>query len=73
MAISPAYGLEHFRHWNNFTQMDDEGKEFVVAYASQSNNNTEAQYSAYEENAWLQFGQLYTFGVIFMAVNFFCT
>ena len=30
------------------TQMDDEGKEFVVAYASRSNNNAEAQYSSYE-------------------------
>jgi hypothetical protein len=28
--------------------MDDEGKEFVVAYASRSNNNAEAQYSSYE-------------------------
>ena len=30
------------------TQMDDEGQEFVVAYASRSNNNAEAQYSSYE-------------------------
>jgi hypothetical protein len=30
------------------TQMDDDGKEFVIAYASQSNNNVEAQYSSYE-------------------------
>lgn len=30
------------------TQMDDLGKEFVVAYASRSNNNAEAQYSSYE-------------------------
>ena len=28
--------------------MDDESKEFVVAYASRSNNNAEAQYSSYE-------------------------
>jgi hypothetical protein len=28
--------------------MDDDGKEFVVAYASQSNNNVEAQYNSYE-------------------------
>jgi hypothetical protein len=30
------------------TQMDDDRKEFVIAYASQSNNNAEAQYSSYE-------------------------
>jgi hypothetical protein len=29
-------------------EMDDEGKEFVIVYASQSNNNAEAQYSSYE-------------------------
>jgi hypothetical protein len=28
--------------------MDDDRKEFVIAYASQSNNNAEAQYSSYE-------------------------
>jgi hypothetical protein len=30
------------------TQMDDDGKEFVIAYASWSNNNAEAQYSSFE-------------------------
>jgi hypothetical protein len=30
------------------TQMDDDGKEFVIAHASRSNNNAEAQYSSYE-------------------------
>jgi hypothetical protein len=30
------------------TQMDDNGKEFVIAYLSWSNNNAEAQYSSYE-------------------------
>jgi hypothetical protein len=30
------------------TQMDDDGKEFVIVYASRSNNNVEAQYSLYE-------------------------
>jgi hypothetical protein len=29
-------------------RMDDDGKEFVIVYASQSNNNAEAQYSSYE-------------------------
>jgi hypothetical protein len=30
------------------TQMDDDEKEFVIACASRSNNNTEAQCSSYE-------------------------
>ncbi len=30
------------------TQCDDEGKEFVVAYVSRSNNATESRYSLYE-------------------------
>jgi hypothetical protein len=30
------------------TQCDDEGKEFVVAYASRSNNVVESHYSSYE-------------------------
>ncbi len=30
------------------TQCDDKGKEFVVAYASRSNNATESCYNSYE-------------------------
>ncbi len=30
------------------TECDDEGEEFVVAYASQSNNAAESRYSSYE-------------------------
>jgi hypothetical protein len=30
------------------TQLDDDGQEFVVAYASQSNNKMEAKYNSYE-------------------------
>jgi hypothetical protein len=30
------------------TQCDDEGKEFVVAYVSRSNNAAESQYGSYE-------------------------
>jgi hypothetical protein len=29
-------------------QMDDDGKEFVITYASRSNNNIEAQFNLYE-------------------------
>jgi hypothetical protein len=42
------------RNWSTLeigavlTQMDDDGKEFVIVYASRSNNNAEAQYSLYE-------------------------
>jgi hypothetical protein len=31
------------------TQCDDEGKEFVVAYANRSNNATKSRYNSYEE------------------------
>ena len=30
------------------TQKDDDGKEYVIAYASRSNNDVEAKYSSYE-------------------------
>ena len=30
------------------TQKDDNGKEYVIAYASRSNNDAEAKYSSYE-------------------------
>ena len=33
------------------TQKDEEGKEYVVAYASRSNNNAESNYSSYEGEA----------------------
>jgi hypothetical protein len=29
-------------------QLDDDGRKFVVAYASRSNNKTKAKYSSYE-------------------------
>jgi len=31
-----------------FIQLDDDGRKFVVAYASQSNNKTKAKYNSYE-------------------------
>ncbi len=31
-----------------FTQLNDDGWEFVLAYASQSNNKIEAKYNSYE-------------------------
>ena len=33
------------------TQKDDEGREYVVAFASRSNNNAESNYSSYEGEA----------------------
>jgi hypothetical protein len=30
------------------SQLDEEGKEYVIAYASQSNNKVESNYSSYE-------------------------
>jgi len=30
------------------TQLDDDGREFVVAYVNQSNNKTKVRYNSYE-------------------------
>ncbi len=43
------------------TQLDDDGQEFVVAYASRSNNNTEAKYSSYEGECPIIGWVVYTF------------
>jgi hypothetical protein len=56
------------------TQMDDDGKEFVIAYASRSNNNAEAQYSSYEEEClaaiWtIVHFQCYLYGNEFLLVT----
>jgi hypothetical protein len=51
------------------TQMDDDGKEFVIVYASRSNNNAEAQYSSYEGECLAAFGQLPTFDVTYMVMS----
>ena len=53
--------------------MDDEAKEFVVAYASKSNNNVEAQYSLYEGECLVAFWaiahfQCYLYGSEFLLV-----
>jgi hypothetical protein len=32
-----------------FTQLNDDGQKFMVAYANRSNNNTKVKYSSYEE------------------------
>jgi hypothetical protein len=56
------------------TQMDDDGKEFVIAYASRSNNNAEAQYSSYEEEClaaiWaIAYFRCYLYGNKFLLVT----
>jgi hypothetical protein len=56
------------------TQMDDDGKGFVIAYASRSNNNTEAQYSSYEREClaaiWaIAHFQCYLYGNEFLLVT----
>ncbi len=49
------------------TQCDDEGKEFVVAYASYSNNAAESRYSSYEGECLAVCGLLHTSGVTCLA------
>ncbi len=56
-----------------FTQLDDDGQEFVVAYASQSNNKTKAKYTSYEEEClaivWVVYSfQCYLYGSPFTLV-----
>jgi hypothetical protein len=46
-----------------FTQLDDDGWEFVVAYATQSNNKIEAKYNSYEGECLV---------VIWVVFNFLC-
>jgi hypothetical protein len=55
------------------TQCDDERKEFVVAYASHSNNATESRYSSYEGEClvtvWVvRHFRCYLFGTLFTLV-----
>jgi len=55
------------------TQCDDKGKEFVVAYASRSNNATESRYSSYEGEClaavWVvAHFRCYLFGTLFTLV-----
>jgi hypothetical protein len=55
-----------------FTQLDDDGQEFVVAYVSWSNNKTKAKYSSYMKGGALQLFELFHhFNVIFMVAHFF--
>jgi hypothetical protein len=56
------------------TQMDDNGKEFVIAYASRSNNNAEAQYNSYEGDClaaiWaIAYFRCYLYGNEFLLVT----
>ncbi len=46
-----------------FTQLDDDGQKFVVAYASSSNNKMEAKYNSYE-------GECLT--IIWVVSSFWC-
>jgi hypothetical protein len=53
-----------------FTQLDDDGQEFVVAYANRSNNKIEVKYNSYErECITLLFVQNFFSGVICMVVH----
>jgi hypothetical protein len=43
------------------TQVDDDGQEFVVAYANRSNNKTKAKYSLHERKCLIVFWAISTF------------
>jgi hypothetical protein len=51
------------------TQCDDEGKEFVGAYASRSNNAAESHYNSYEGECLATVWLLHTLGVTCLAHN----
>jgi hypothetical protein len=53
-----------------FTQLDDDGQEFVVVYANRSNKKIEIKYSSYEgECIALLFGQFFLSSVICMVAH----
>jgi hypothetical protein len=51
-----------------FTQLDNDGWKFMVAYANYS-NKTKAKYNSYEGDALLLFGQIHHYNVIFMVAH----
>jgi hypothetical protein len=51
------------------TQMDDDGKEFVIAYASRSNKTRRHSTVPMRGSAWPLFGQLPTFDVTYMVMS----
>ncbi len=52
-----------------FTQLDDDGQKFVVAYVSRFNNKMEAKYNSYEGECLAVVGLFYHSDVIFMVAH----
>jgi hypothetical protein len=48
MTIPIIHWFKQYKVGAMFTQVDDDGREFVVACASRSNNKMEAKYNSYE-------------------------
>jgi hypothetical protein len=65
-------------NWNAFSisvilcQLDEEGKEYVIAYASQSNNKVESNYFYTKGSVLLLHEPSYISSPIFMAPNSLC-
>jgi hypothetical protein len=53
-------------------QLDEEGKEYVITYASQSNNKVESNYSSYKGECLVVVWASYISGLIFMAPISLC-
>jgi hypothetical protein len=55
-----------------FGQLDEEGKEYVIAYAFRKNNKAEGSYSSYMGECLMLYGPSYISGPIFMAPSALC-
>ncbi len=53
MTFLTTHWLEYVKVRGHVTQLGNGGQNFVVAYASQSNNKIDAKYNLYEGNCFI--------------------